>query len=62
MKTYVVTTGVLFGLLTLAHLWRMIQEGHGLAMDPWYIGITVATAALSVWAWRVLREMQTRGG
>ncbi len=57
MKTYVVTTGVLFGLLTLAHLWRMIQEGHGLATDPWYIGITVATAALSLWAWRVLRTV-----
>jgi hypothetical protein len=57
MKTYVVTTGVLFALLTLAHLWRMIQEGHGLATDPWYVGITVATAALSLWAWRVLRRV-----
>jgi len=57
MKAYIVTTGVLFGVLTLAHLWRMVQEGHGLATDPWYIGITVATAALSLWAWSVLRRV-----
>jgi hypothetical protein len=48
------TTGGLFALLTLAHVWRMIEEGH-LARDPWYLLITAATAALSLWAWRVLR-------
>lgn len=54
MKTYVITTGVIFGLLTLAHLWRMTMERH-LASDPWYLLITVATALLSFWAWRVAR-------
>jgi hypothetical protein len=54
MKVYVMTTGALFALLTLAHVWRMIEEGH-LVRDPWYLLITVATAALSLWAWRVLR-------
>ena len=48
------TTGALFGLLTLAHVWRMIEEGH-LAKDPWYLLITGVAAALSLWAWRVLR-------
>ena len=48
------TTGAIFGLLTVAHAWRMVAEGH-LATDPWYILITVATAALCGWAWRVLR-------
>ncbi len=28
MKAYVVTTGTIFGLLTLAHLWRMVEEGR----------------------------------
>jgi hypothetical protein len=55
MKTYVMTTGALFGLLTLAHIWRIIEEGPHLATDPWYILITVSAAALCVWAWRVLR-------
>ena len=54
MKAYVMTTGVVFGLLTLAHLWRIIVERH-LATDPIFILITVIAASLCVWAWRVLR-------
>ncbi|MBC7975526.1 MAG: hypothetical protein H7138_11130 [Myxococcales bacterium] len=54
MKAYVTTTGVVFGLLTVAHIWRVIEEGPHLAKDPWYVLITVAAAALSVWAWRLL--------
>lgn len=56
MKAYLVTTGVLFGLLAVAHLWRIVEESPHLATDPWYILITVAAAALSVWAWRLLRR------
>ena len=55
MKAYVMTTGAVFGLLTLAHLWRVIEEGPHLARDPWYVLITVAAAALCVWAWRLIR-------
>jgi hypothetical protein len=55
MKAYVMTTGVLFGLITLAHVWRVIEEGPGLATDPWYILLTVAAAALCLWAWRLMR-------
>ncbi len=54
MRAYVMTTGVVFGLLTLAHLWRIIVERH-LATDPIFILITVVAASLCVWAWRVLR-------
>ena len=50
MKTYVVTTGILFGLLTLAHVLRIMYESRALARDPAYMLITTATAALSVWA------------
>jgi len=49
------TTGALFGLLTLAHLLRIIQEGRHLATDPLYLLITVAAGALCLWAWRLLR-------
>ncbi len=55
MKAYVMTTGAVFGLLTLAHLWRAIEEGPRLATDPWYVLITVAAGALCLWAWRLLR-------
>lgn len=55
MKTYVMTTGVLFGLLTVVHIWRMIEEGRQLATEPWYLLITATAAALSLWAWRLVR-------
>jgi len=54
VKAYVTTTGVIFGLLTVAHIWRIVAENPNLARDPWYVLITVAAAALSLWAWRVL--------
>ena len=50
MKAYVLTTGMLFALLTLAHVLRIVYESRALASDPWYMLITAATAALSVWA------------
>jgi hypothetical protein len=55
MKAYLVTTGGLFGLITLAHLWRIIEEWPHLATNPWYLFLTVAAAALCLWAWRLLR-------
>lgn len=55
MKAYVMTTGVLFGLITMAHAWRVFEEGPGLATNPWYILITLAAAALCLWAWRLVR-------
>jgi hypothetical protein len=55
MKAYVVTTGTVFGLLTLAHLWRMLEERQ-MATEPWYVLITVAAGALSLWAWLLVRR------
>ena len=56
MKAYVVTSGGVFGLLVVAHIWRVIEE-PALAKDPWFILVTLAAAALSVWAWRTLSLM-----
>jgi hypothetical protein len=55
MKAYVMTTGVVFGLITLAHLLRVVEEGPRLVRDPFFVALTVLAAALSLWAWRVLR-------
>jgi hypothetical protein len=55
MRAYVMTTGVLFGLIAMAHAWRVFEEGPGLATDPWFILLTVAAAALCLWAWRLIR-------
>lgn len=57
MKAYVITTGVVFGLIVLAHVWRAAVEGPALAKDPAYILFTAAAAALSLWAWRVLKAL-----
>lgn len=57
MKAYVMTTGTIFGLIVVAHLWRIIEEGPQLATEPWYIVLTVGALALCLWAWRVLRLM-----
>jgi len=54
MKAYVMTTGAVFGLLTLAHIWRVIEEGPHLAAEPSYVFITVAAAALCLWASHLL--------
>jgi hypothetical protein len=34
VKTYIILTGIVFGLLALVHLWRLVGEPH-LASDPW---------------------------
>jgi hypothetical protein len=54
VKTYVMITGALFGLLTLVHIWRAIEEGPHRATDPWFILITVAATGLCLWAVRLL--------
>lgn len=53
MKPYVITTGAVFGLLTLAHIWRVIAEGPRV-LSPWWVSITVAAAALCLWAVRLV--------
>jgi len=58
MKAYVMTTGAIFGLITMAHDWRAFEEGARLATEPWYVLITLAAAALCFWAWRLLRALR----
>ena len=56
MRAYVATTGTLFGLVTLAHILRIVHESRALATDPFYVLLTVASAALCVWAWLLWRR------
>jgi hypothetical protein len=58
MKAYILTTGVIFGLITVAHLLRFVMEGSHLAREPVFILLTVLSAALSVWAWQLLRRLK----
>lgn len=54
MKVYLITTGTVFGLITLAHLLRIIAENHRLATEPWFVMLTILSAVLSVWAFRLV--------
>jgi hypothetical protein len=54
MKAYLITTGTVFGLIVLAHVWRVVAESPQLATDPWFVALTILAAALSIWAWRLL--------
>ncbi len=56
MKAYIITTGVIFGLITVAHLLRFVTEGSRLATEPLFILLTLLSAALCIWAWQVLRR------
>jgi protein-S-isoprenylcysteine O-methyltransferase Ste14 len=57
MKAYLITTSALFGLITLAHLVRIITEWPHLAKEPLFILLTFAAGALCFWAWRLLRRL-----
>ena len=56
MRAYVVTTGIAFGLLVVAHILRFIEEGSQLMKEPLFILTTLAGAALFVWAMSLLRR------
>lgn len=54
MKLYLGFTALLFAALTVLHLWRMTSESASLARDPWFLIITLVSAALCIWALRLL--------
>ena len=58
MKAYVITSGTLFALLVLAHLWRAIVEGPRMFIDPVFLVFTVLAIAMSAWAGIVLRSLR----
>jgi len=56
MKAYVITTGTVFGLITLAHFLRVFAEGTHMLKEPWWVLLTIAAAALCGWAVYLLRR------
>ena len=60
MKAYLLITGTIFALFAAGHLFELVAEWRSPASDPWFtfgIGlIVVASGALSVWAFRLLRS------
>lgn len=62
MKAYLTTTATLFGLLAIAHIWRVIAEWPALVTDTGAKiegAIGLIAAALGVWATTLL-TVETR--
>ena len=69
MKPYLITTGLIFGLIAVLHVWRAVAEWPHGSIAPLYVlgmGALVALpGVLSCWAWRLLRNLsedQTKRG
>jgi hypothetical protein len=60
MKVFLITTGTVFGLITVAHVLRFFAEGPHLAREPLFMLLAVVPAALSLWAWRLLWTSRRR--
>lgn len=60
MRPYLVLTAIVFGLLTVMHIWRMLAESTSLAKDPWFLLITVISFGLCLWAVRLLLVSRRR--
>ena len=60
MRAYLISTGAIFALVALAHVWRVIAESPELATDPWFVLLTILAVAMSAWAFRLLRTVQSR--
>jgi hypothetical protein len=54
MKPYLVLTAVVFGLLTVMHIWRVFAESTSLAKDPFFVLITLISFGLCLWAIRLI--------
>jgi hypothetical protein len=61
MKAYLITTCVIFGVMTVLHVWRAIAEWPQAGLNPAFalgMGTIIALpAVLSYWAWRLLRGL-----
>ena len=61
MKAYLIVSGVIFGLVGIAHLIRVFVEGHPLS-DAWFLGHNLALVliggGLAVWALRLLMRQR----
>jgi hypothetical protein len=65
MKSYLLTTGSVFGLVAIAHAARTVAEWSRLTSDPWFIvegpGLGVLAGAFAFWSWRLLRVRTGKG-
>ena len=57
MKAYIITSGLIFFLIAIAHIVRVATESTHILQEPIFLVLTILAAALSVWAFVVLRRV-----
>jgi tetrahydromethanopterin S-methyltransferase subunit E len=64
MRAYLMTTGLLFGVLAVLHVWRAVAEWPSTSPGTGFIlGMTALIAVpgvLAWWAWRLVRKLPAR--
>jgi hypothetical protein len=51
VKAYLATTGALFALLAVLHVWRLVVEWPGIRAEFWTVaGGSLLSAILALWA------------
>ena len=59
MKAYIITSGLIFLLITVAHIARLATETTHVLREPIFLLLTILAAALSIWAFMVLRRVSS---
>jgi hypothetical protein len=59
MKAYIITSGAIFALITVAHIARLATETSHVLREPIFLVLTILAAALSIWAFVVLRRVSS---
>jgi hypothetical protein len=56
MRSYVITTGLVFFAMVMVHAARVVFEGSHVLRDPAFVVTSVLAIGLVAWAWRLLRR------
>lgn len=57
MKAYILTTGVIFALITISHIVRLALESTRVLTEPVFVLFTILSAAITIWAVVLLRRL-----
>jgi hypothetical protein len=57
MKAYLITTGLVFGLITVLHVVHAYSEGWRRATDPFFMLTTALALGLCLWSVYLLRAL-----
>jgi hypothetical protein len=57
MKLYIITSGCIFALIAIAHIARIATESTNILREPLFLILTLLAAAVSIWAFVVLRRV-----